>query len=97
MSEIPKIPKLTLKDWISHPTTILLILVTVIAYTVTIIYVRSQLSQVDYLQSRVAKLETQLDKYTNTILFKEATEKELKDKLHAQRIEIDSLKGGQYD
>jgi len=94
MNQFPNIPT---KLWIRHPTTILLIIVSVVAYSVIFIYVQSQLEQVNYLKERVAKLELQLDKYTNTILFKEATEKELKDKLHAQRVELDSLKGGHYD
>lgn len=97
MNQTPNIPKISLKDWLKHPTTILLMIVTTIAYTVTFIYVRSQLEQVTYLKDRVAKLELQLDNYTTTILFKEATEKELKGRVQAQKVELDSLKGGQYD
>lgn len=92
-----ELSKFTVKDWVKHPTTILLAIVSTVAYTVIFIYVNSQLAQVEYLKERVSKLETQLDKYTNTILFKEATEKELKEKVTAQRAVIDSLKGGQND
>lgn len=89
--------RFTLKEWVKHPTTILLMVVTGIAYSVIWIYVQSQLEQVEYLKDRVAKLEAQLDKYTNTILFKEATEKQLKEIVQAQRAEIDSLKGGRNE
>lgn len=93
----PTLPKFTLKDWIRHPTTILLIVVTGIAWGVLWIYVNSQLVQVEYLKGRVTKLEEQVDKYTNTILFKEATEKGLKDIIQNQKSKIDSLRGGQND
>jgi len=50
--------------------------------------------QIEYYQNRIIKLENQVDKYTNTVMFKEATEKELKEKIFNQQKELDSLKGG---
>lgn len=93
MAEQP-IQKFTLKEWVRHPTTILLTIVTAVAWGVLWIYVNSQLSQVDYLKKRIEKLEGQVDKYTNTIMFKDATEKELKGVIIDQKRELDSLKGG---
>lgn len=93
-SPLPNIPKFTLRDWVKHPTTILLVIVTGAAWIILFVYVNSQLTQVEYLKNRVSKLELQIDKYTNTILFKEATEKSLKDTILIQKTKIDSLKGG---
>lgn len=85
--------KFTLKEWVKHPTTILLFVVSCVAWGVLWIYVESQLEQVNYLKERVTKLETQLDNFTNTILFKEAKEKAMEDIIRLQRLQIDSLKG----
>jgi len=90
--------KFTLKQWISHPTTILLIAVTFIAWGVLVIYVKSQLSQVEYLKLRITKLENQLDGYTSTILFQKAKEAGLEQELKTKVAELDSLKiGGKND
>lgn len=86
--------KFTLKDWVRHPTTILLVVVTTLAWGLLWVYVQSQLQQVEYLKSRVAKLEEQVDEYTKTVLFKEAKEKSMKEVIISQKIEIDSLKQG---
>ena len=86
--------KFTLKDWVRHPTTILLVVVTALAWGLLWVYVQSQLQQVEYLKSRVAKLEEQVDEYTKTVLFKEAKEKSMKEVIISQKIEIDSLKQG---
>lgn len=88
------VSKFTLKDWVRHPTTILLVVVTTLAWGLLWVYVQSQLQQVEYLKSRVAKLEEQVDEYTKTVLFKEAKEKSMKEVIISQKIEIDSLKQG---
>lgn len=86
--------KFTLKEWVRHPTTILLIIVTGVSGTIGSALIYSLNSQISYLKTRVVKLETQVDQYTNTILFQEAKEKGLKDELVKKEVVIDSLKGG---
>lgn len=89
-------PKFTLKQWVSHPTTILLITVTTLLWGIIYIWVNSQLKEVAYLKERIAVLEkreaerAQKDsEYIRTIIFKEA-------QLKNQAVVIDSLqKGGQ--
>lgn len=81
MPDINPITKFTLKDWVKHPTTILLIVVTLLAWGVVWLYVNSQLEQVEYHRERVDKLEKQLDNYTTTILTKDGTIKMLTDSL----------------
>lgn len=88
------IKKFTLAEWIKHPTTILLIGVTFVSGTIGSILIYSMNTQIEYLKERIVKLETQLDQYTNTILFQEVKEKGLKDELVKKEIVIDSLKGG---
>ena len=78
------ITKFTLKDWVRHPTTILLVTVTMIAWGVTWIYVQSQLEQVTYLRDRVDKLEKQVDQYTTAIMYKDG-------QIKMRDIVIDSL------
>lgn len=55
------ITKFTIKEWIKHPTTILLIVVTLLAWGVLTLYVNSQLEQVKYLRTRIDKLEVMVD------------------------------------
>lgn len=85
-----EIHKYTLKEWVRHPTTILLIIVSGVAYGITWIYVKNQLEQVEYLKERVTKLEDQVDRYTNTVMFKDV-------QIKRQTAVIDSLKGGYHD
>ena len=84
--------KYTLKEWVKHPTTIMLIIaVNVIWITVFIIVKMGQnqtddcVEQVTYLRERVDKLEHQVDGYTTAILYKDGQIK-MRDNV------IDSLK-----
>lgn len=74
--------KYTLKEWIRHPTTIMLIIaVNVIWILISIVIstsknagenqVKDLIEQVVYLRERVDKLENQVDEYTTAILFKD--------------------------
>lgn len=76
MSEISKY---TLKEWVRHPTTIILIVavnvIWVLVFTITDGAKDSNkdcLEQVTYLRDRVEKLEKQLDSYTTAVMFQEA-------------------------
>ena len=73
--------KFTLKEWVRHPTTILLISVTFIAWGVTWLYVKSQLEQVTYLRARVEKLESQIDEYTTANMIQRGVITNLADSL----------------
>lgn len=75
------VTKFTLAQWIKHPTTILLIAVTALAWGIMVLYVNSQLEQVTYLRERVAKLEKQVDQYTTSIMLKDSQIKVLADSL----------------
>ncbi|WP_437918597.1 hypothetical protein [Sphingobacterium sp. LRF_L2] len=86
--------RFTLSQWIKHPTTILLIIVTSVAYGIGFLYIASLNDQIKYLKQRTTSLESKLDEYTATILFQEAKEKGLKDELVKKEVQIDSLKGG---
>lgn len=70
--------KLTLKEWVKHPTTILLIFaVTIIQMFIqnTIrgsdVRIEECMEQVMYLRGRVEVLEEQADEYTKAVLFKD--------------------------
>lgn len=70
--------KLTLTEWIKHPTTILLVLAVTglqmfIQRTIRRSDVRSEecMEQVMYLRGRVEVLEEQADEYTKAVLFKD--------------------------
>lgn len=85
-------PKFTFKQWISHPTTILLIIVTTALWGIGALYFNSQLREVTYLKKRIEVLEKREEKtnqemqaYIRALMFKETQLKE-------QRIAIDSLK-----
>lgn len=84
--------RFTFKQWLSHPTTILLILVTTFLWALGVIYVNSQLQQVEYLKERIQVLEDreeetkkEMQAYIRALMFKETQLKE-------QKIAIDSLK-----
>ena len=75
--------KYTLKEWVKHPTTILLAIAVNVIWILIFMIVNGAkdtakdankecLEQVAYLRDRVEKLEKQLDNYTRTIMFKEA-------------------------
>lgn len=75
------VSKFTLKDWIKHPTTILLIGVTALAWGVLTLYVNSQLEQVKYLRERITKLEAQIDEYTTANMIQRGVITNLADSL----------------
>lgn len=85
------VTKFTLKQWIQHPTTILLIIVTFAAWVLMVLYVKSVYSNNKYSQDRVSKLEKQIDEYTRTVMFKNNIEEELKKELKSQKQRADSL------
>lgn len=85
------VDKYDLKDWIKHPTTILLIVamnvIWVLIFSITDsakVSSRECMEQVVYLRERVDRLETQADAYTRAVLFKDL-------QLKRQRHLIDSL------
>lgn len=74
--------KYTLKEWIRHPTTIMLIISVNLIWVLIIIIVnmgkdsgddriKDLSAQVEYLKNRVGVLEKQVDKYTTAILYKD--------------------------
>lgn len=80
---IPGPPKITFSQWLKHPTTAVLILVSVFAYSLGFIWVNSQLEEVSYLKKRISILESreaehleEMKKYTRTLIFKETQLKE---------------------
>lgn len=90
------ISKITFLQWLKHPTTVLLIFMTLVAWGVTWIYVQSQLEQVTYLRKRIEILEQreserekerneEIDAYVKTLMLKEA-------QIKGQTVLIDSLK-----
>lgn len=86
------VSKFTFRQWITHPTTILLIGVTSALWGLGVIYVNSQLQQVVYLKDRIQVLEEreeenkkEMQAYIRALMFKETQLKE-------QKIAIDSLK-----
>jgi competence protein ComGC len=103
MAEIPENPaaKYSLKQWIAHPTTILLIVaVNAVWILVCIIIWNAKagkddcMKQVEYLKKRVETLElregernAELESYVRAIILKDA-------QIKGQSIVIDSLKGG---
>lgn len=84
----------SLKEWIRHPTTILLIVVSLVAWTVTGLFINSKTNETKEHKARADKYESRFFEYTNTIMFKEATEKELKEQIRVKQSKIDSLTGG---
>lgn len=79
------VTKFTLKEWVKHPTTILLIVVTLLAWGILTMYVNSQLEQVKYLRERVTKLEKQLDEYTTANLIQRGVITQLADSLATKK------------
>jgi|GEM_PF-1262929 len=74
--------KYTLKEWIRHPTTILLIIAVNVIWILIFIVVNTSrdageskskecFEQITYLRGRLDKVEAQLDEYTTAILFKD--------------------------
>ena len=73
-----RINKYSLKEWIKHPTTIMLIVAMNVIWILIFIITDSAktsskecMEQVMYLRERVEKLEAQTDAYTRTVLFKD--------------------------
>lgn len=84
--------KFTFTQWLKHPTTVLLILMTGVVYTVGGIWVNSQLKEVNYLKARIDTLEKreaervkEMQDYLRALMFKES-------QLKNQQAEIDNLK-----
>lgn len=76
MQEAPA-SKYTLKEWVRHPTTIILIISVNVIWILVFMVVdmgrdksKECMEQVAYLRERVEKLEKQLDEYTTAIIFK---------------------------
>ena len=82
------VSKITLKEWIRHPTTILL-LITVNVIWILIFMVTDMakdsnkdcMEQVIYLRERVTKLEKQLDEYTTANIIQRGVITKLADSL----------------
>lgn len=92
-----EVNRYTLKEWVKHPTTILLIVaINIIWILIFMLTDRDKnrnedcLEQVTYLRERVEKLEKQVDEYTQTVMFKDV-------QIKKQTAVIDSLKGGHHD
>lgn len=73
-----RINKYSLKEWIKHPTTIMLIIAMNVIWILIFIITDSAktsnkecMEQVVYLRERIEKLEIQTDSYTRTVLFKD--------------------------
>lgn len=78
MAELPVTTKYTLKEWIQHPTTIILIIainvVWVLIFMVTDMAKdksKECMEQVVYLRERLEKVEKQVDEYTTAIMYKD--------------------------
>jgi len=74
-----RINKYSLKEWIKHPTTIMLIVAMNVIWILIFIITDSAktsskecMEQVVYLRERIEKLEKQSDSYTRAVLFKDA-------------------------
>lgn len=79
--------KIPLKDWVKHPTTVMLIFAVSAAWALLFVYTKTLsqrssecLEQVQYLRDRVSKLEMQQDEYVRTIMQKEMLIENLKEK-----------------
>ena len=73
-----KINKYSLKEWVKHPTTIMLIVAINLIWILVFLVMDSVkisgkecMEQVMYLRERIEKLEIQTDAYTRTVLFKD--------------------------
>lgn len=73
------INKYTLKEWVKHPTTIILIIAVNVIWILIFLLTDSAkdgqkdcLEQVAYLRERVEKLEKQVDDYTKAVMYKDA-------------------------
>lgn len=73
------VSKYTLKEWIRHPTTIILIIavnvVWILIFTITGMAKdksKECMEQVVYLRERLEKVERQVDEYTTAIMYKDA-------------------------
>lgn len=71
--------KYTLKEWIKHPTTIILIVavnvVWILIFTITNMAQdksKECMEQVVYLRDRLERVERQVDEYTTAIMYKDA-------------------------
>lgn len=87
-----EINRYTLKEWVRHPTTIILIVaVNVIWVLIFIITDRAKdsqkdcLEQVAYLRDRLDKVEKIVDDYTRAVMYKDA-------QIKTRDVIIDSLK-----
>lgn len=74
--------KYTLKEWVKHPTTIMLAIAVNLIWVLVVVIInmgkdsgtdriKDLSEQVVYLRERIDKLEEMQDKYTTTILFKD--------------------------
>lgn len=90
--------KYTLKEWIRHPTTIMLIIAVNLIWILILVIVnmgkdsgddrvKDLSDQVSYLKNRVEVLEKQVDRYTTAILYKDG-------QILVRDNVIDSLKKG---
>lgn len=91
--------KFSLKEWVRHPTTIILIIAVNIVWILIFMVTdmaRDQskecMEQVVYLRERITKLEKQVDGYTTTIMYKDG-------QIRVRDNIIDSLvkKGGKIE
>lgn len=78
MAAATEVNKFTLKEWIQHPTTIILIIainvVWVLIFMVTDMAKdksKECMEQVVYLRERLEKVEYQIDEYTTAIMYKD--------------------------
>lgn len=77
MQQDSPVNKYTLKEWVRHPTTIMLIVAVNLVWVLILVVVNMGkdqsadcMEQVSYLRERVVKLERQLDEYTTAMIFK---------------------------
>ncbi|NGM63524.1 hypothetical protein G5B30_16565 [Sphingobacterium sp. SGG-5] len=79
MADFNTVNRYTLKEWVRHPTTIILIVAVNVIWVLIFVITDSAkdsnkdcLEQVAYLRERVEKLEKQVDDYTKAVMYKDA-------------------------
>lgn len=92
MADFSTVNRYTLKEWVRHPTTIILIVAVNVIWVLIFVITDSAkdsnkdcLEQVAYLRERVEKLERQVDDYTKAVMYKDA-------QIKNRDVIIDSLK-----
>lgn len=92
MTDFNTVNRYTLKEWVRHPTTIILIVAVNVIWVLIFVITDSAkdsnkdcLEQVAYLRERVEKLEKQVDDYTKAVMYKDA-------QIKNRDVIIDSLK-----